>query len=236
MDMVRIAIVEDDPSDLAQLMECLRRYEEEQKETFSVNSFSNPADFLNTYRSCYDLIFMDIELPLFNGVEAARQLREVDATVTLVFITNMEQYAVNGYEVDAIDFVVKPINYYRFSSMMHKAIRRMARRAEKEVLVQSGGSIIRLRASQVFYIEIRDHLLIYYTEQGKLESWGKMSDVESELSPHGFVRCSSSHLVNLRHVISLEGNDVNVAGTRLPVSQRRRKTFYACATGYLSGK
>ena len=234
--MVRIAIVEDDPSDMAQLTECLRRYEEEQKETFSVRFFSAPADFLNTYGPGYDLIFMDIELPLTNGMEVARQLRKIDSVATLVFITNMEQYAINGYDVDAIDFVVKPINYYRFSSMMRKAMRHIARWAEKEVLVQSAGSITRLRASQILYVEIRDHLLIYYTDQGKFESWGKISDAESDLAPHGFVRCSSSHLVNLRHILSVDGNDVNVAGTKLPISQRKRKAFLAGVTGYLSGK
>lgn len=234
--MVRIAIVEDDPADLAQLMECLRQYEGEQKECFSVSAFSSPADFLNAFQSDFDLIFMDIELPLFNGVEVARQLREVDTTVTLVFITNMEQYAIDGYEVDAIDFVVKPINYYRFSSMLRKAMRHISRRAEKEVLIQDSHSVTRLRASQIRYVEIRDHLLIYHTDQGKFESWGKMADVEADLSPHGFIRCSSSHLVNLRYVISVEGGSVDVAGAKLPISQRRRKAFYTSVTNYLSGK
>lgn len=234
--MVRITIVEDDPADLARLTDCLRQYEAEQEERFDVKSFSNPSDFLSTYRSDCDLIFMDIELPLFNGVDVARQLREIDSVVTLVFITNMEQYAVNGYEVDALDFVVKPINYYRFSSMLRKALRSIDRRGEKEVIVQSSGAITRLRASQIRYVEIRDHLLIYYTDQGKIESWGKLADVEAELADHHFARCSSSHLVNLRHVISVVGNDVDVAGTKLPISQRRRKAFYACVTNYLSGK
>lgn len=234
--MVKIVIVEDDPSDLSRLTDCLRQYEKEQREQFSVKSFSNPSDFLNTYQPDCDLIFMDIELPLFNGVDVARQLREIDSVVTLVFITNMEQYAVNGYEVDALDFVVKPINYYRFSSMMRKALRGIARRGEKEIVVQSTGTITRLRTSQIYYVEIRDHLLIYHTDQGKFESWGKLADVEAELSNHHFVRSGSSHLVNLRHVISVTGNSVNVAGTTLPISQRRRKAFYASVTSYLSGK
>lgn len=234
--MVRITIVEDDPVDLARLTDCLRQYEAEQEERFDVKSFSNPSDFLSAYRSDCDLIFMDIELPVFNGVDVARQLREMDSVVTLVFITNMEQYAVNGYEVDALDFVVKPINYYRFSSMMRKALRGITRRGEKEVIVQSSGTITRLRVSQILYVEIRDHLLIYHTDQGKIESWGKLADAEAELADHHFARCSSSHLVNLRHVISVVGNDVDVAGRKLPISQRRRKAFYACVTNYLSGK
>ena len=234
--MARIIIVEDDPADLEQLMDCLHHFEEEQGQRFSVKTFSNPSDFLDSYRSDCDLVFMDIELPLFSGMDAARQLREMDSVVTLVFITNMEQYAVNGYEVDALDFVVKPINYYRFSSMLRKALRTMERRGEKEVTVQTAGSITRLRVSQIHYVEIRDHLLIYHTDAGRVESWGKLADVESDLSAHNFVRCSSSHLVNLRHVISVTGNGVNVAGTTLPISQRRRKAFYACVTSYLSGK
>lgn len=234
--MTRIVIVEDDPADLVQLTDCLRRYEQEQGEHFSVRSYANPAEFLNTYRSDCELIFLDIELPVFNGVDVARQLRELDSVVALVFITNMEQYAVNGYEVDALDFVVKPINYYRFSSMMRKALRIIARREEKEVIVQSSGTLTRLRASQIFYVEIRDHLLIYHTDQGKLESWGKLSDVEAELAGDHFARCSSSHLVNLRHVVSVDGSSVTVGGEKLPVSLRRRKTFCSCVTNYLSGK
>lgn len=234
--MVRIAIVEDDPADLEQLMECLRRYEREHSERFSIQSFSNPTDFLNPYRSDYDLILLDIELPLFNGMEVARHLREIDSVVTLVFITNMEQYAVNGYAVDAMDFVVKPLNYYRFSSMLRKALRSIARQEEKEVIVQSAGKITRLRLSQIYYVEIRDHLLLYRTNQGRLESWGKLADVESELSAYGFARCNSSHLVNLRHVVSVVGNSVDVAGTRIPISQRKRKAFYSCVADYFSRK
>lgn len=234
--MVRITIVEDNPTDLARLVECLRQYETEQGEHFSVKSFSNPSDFLNTYRSDCDLIFMDIELPLFNGIDVARQLRKMDCVVALVFITNMEQYAINGYEVDALDFVVKPINYYRFSSMLRKALRVIARQGEKEIVVQSSGTITRLRVSEIHYVEIRDHLLIYHTDQGRIESWGKLSDKEAELADHCFTRCSSSHLVNLRHVISVTGNYVDVAGEKLPISYRRRKAFCACVTNYLSGK
>ena len=234
--MIQIAIVEDDPADLAALTDCLSRFEQEQGERFAVRSFSNPAAFLENYHSDFDLVFMDIELPLFNGVEAARALREIDSVVTLVFITNMEQYAVRGYEVDAIDFVVKPINYYRFSSMLRKALRHISLRAEKELLVQNAGSLFRLRISQIFYIEVRDHLLIYHTDQGTMESWGKLSELETELAPHGFARCSTSHLVNLRHVVSVSGTTVDVAGSCLPVSQRRRKAFYAGLTQYLSEK
>ncbi len=234
--MVRIAIIEDNPSDLTQVTEYLKRYELEHSQSFSVKSFADPIKFLANYRSDFDLIFMDIELPHLSGIEAAKRLRALDAVAALVFITNVEQFAVNGYEVDALDFVVKPINYYRFCSMMHKALRSISKRAEKEILVRSSTKITRLRISQIYYIEIRDHLLIFHSDQGNLDAWGNLSEMEQDLAGYDFVRCSSSYLVNLRYVLAVEGNTVIVAGDRLPISQRKRKPFYDCVTAYLSEK
>lgn len=234
--MHRIAIIEDNSRDLEQIQSFLSHYQQEQGISFSITSFNDPMKFLSKYRSDYDLIFMDIELPPFHGIDIARRLRDIDSAVALVFITNMEQCAVNGYEVDALDFVVKPINYYRFSSMMNKALRNIAKRSEKELLIRSASKITRLSISQIYYVEIRDHLLIFHSSQGNLESWGKLSDVEQELSNYDFVRCSSSYLVNLRHIISVDGDSVNVAGDMLPISQRRRKAFYNRVTNYLSSR
>ena len=100
--MVRIAILEDDAQDLASLEKCLQQYETEQQKSFSLHSFSDPAVFLEGNISDYDLIFLDIDLPTMTGMDLARQIRQRDSLVTLVFVTNLEKYAVNGYEVDAL--------------------------------------------------------------------------------------------------------------------------------------
>lgn len=172
--MVRIKILEDDPADRDTLIECLRKYEREQGQSFSITAYDNPSDFMDNYHMDADLIFMDIELPGINGIETSHQLRAADPVVALVFITNMEQYAINGYEVDALDFVIKPINYYRFSSMMLRALRNLPVRDEKEVILQAAGTIRRMRISQIYYVEIQDHLLLYHTDMGRIEAWGKL--------------------------------------------------------------
>jgi DNA-binding LytR/AlgR family response regulator len=120
--------------------------------------------------------------------------------------------------------------------MMNKALRNIALRSEKEVLVRSSSKITRLSISLIYYVEIRDHLLIFHSSMGDLESWGKLSDIEKELADYNFVRCSSSYLVNLRHVVRVEGDTVDVAGDLLPISQRRRKAFYNSVTNYLSSR
>ena len=169
--MVRIKILEDDPADRDTLIECLRKYEREQGQNFSITAYDNPSDFMDNYHMDADLIFMDIELPGINGIETAHQLRAADPVAALVFITNMEQYAINGYEVDALDFVIKPINYYRFSSMMLRALRNLPVRDEKEIILQAAGTIRRMRISQIYYVEIQDHLLLYHTDMGRIEAW-----------------------------------------------------------------
>ena len=234
--MVNIAILEDDAGDEASLEQSLQRYAQEQQELFSIRSFSDPAVFLQNSPSEFDLIFLDIDLPTMTGMELARQIRRQDSLVTLIFVTNLEKYAVSGYSVGAFDFVVKPTNYYRFASMLRRALRSIAARQPREVVIQTSGGITRLNVTQLYYVEIRDHLLIYHTVGENLTAWGKMSDVEAQLAPYDFARCSTSHLVNLRFVDSVEGSDVLVAGTRLPISQRRRKAFYSAVTSYFSRK
>ena len=234
--MVNIAILEDDAGDEASLEQSLQRYAQEQQELFSIRSFSDPAVFLQNSPSAFDLIFLDIDLPTMTGMELARQIRRQDSLVTLIFVTNLEKYAVSGYSVGAFDFVVKPINYYRFASMLRRALRSIAARQPREVVIQTSGGITRLNVTQLYYVEIRDHLLIYHTVGENLTAWGKMSDVEAQLAPVDFARCNTSHLVTLRFVDSVESSDVLVAGTRLPISQRRRKAFYSAVTSYFSRK
>ena len=232
--MLRCAIVEDSPRELEHLKECLARYSAERDIPLETTAFGDAASFLEHYRADYDIVFMDIELPGINGIETSHQLRAADPVVALVFITNMEQYAINGYEVDALDFVIKPINYYRFSSMMLRALRILPVRDEKEVILQAAGTIRRMRISQIYYVEIQDHLLLYHTDMGRIEAWGKLSDVEAELDTYNFARCSSSHLVNMQHITSVSEAEVIVCSTKLPISQRKRKAFCDRVIAYLN--
>ena len=99
MKQYRIAIIEDDPNYTAYLEECLTRYGAAQGYTFAVKTFSKGENFLDNYRQVYDLVFMDIELGkgFLNGMDCARKLREYDPVVLLIFVTNMLQYAPEGY-------------------------------------------------------------------------------------------------------------------------------------------
>lgn len=120
--MIKIALV-DDQNDCAQHFKNLvARYMEDSKEEIKLYRFDNGFDFLETYKGDYDVIFLDIEMPLIDGLEVAKKLREIDAAVPLIFVTVMAQLAIKGYEISAMDFIVKPITYFNFKMKVEKAI------------------------------------------------------------------------------------------------------------------
>ena len=101
--MIHLAIVEDEQLYIDQLTEYIHRYEAEKKLKFKISVFSDGAEIVEDYKGVYDIIFLDIQMKFMNGMDAAEKIRELDPNVVIIFITNMTQYAVRGYEVDALD-------------------------------------------------------------------------------------------------------------------------------------
>ena len=121
--MVKIAIVEDEKESFQRLKELIGRYEREKNEKIETRWFTEGLTFIDEYNvGEYDCVFMDIDMPHINGMETAKELRKLDSVVPLIFVSIMVQYAIEGYSVDAMDFLVKPIQYLTFSMKLEKAI------------------------------------------------------------------------------------------------------------------
>lgn len=230
-----IAIVEDSPPEVEKLKEYIARYSEENKIELKVTHFESGILFLEKYNPVYDIILLDIGLPEMNGMETAERLREIDKSTTIIFVTNMAQFAVRGYEVDAFDFVVKPVSYSNFVLKLKRALNKLSSRGEQEVVITSGGNIYRLPSSQIKHIEISGHNLSYYTNYGVLESYGNLKEVESKLGSKMFVRCNSCYLVNLNYVRAVEGYSVLVGDKQLQISRPKRKAFMQALNDFLGG-
>lgn len=168
-------------------------------------------------------------------MDAAALLRRVDQSVSLIFVTNMAQFAVKGYEVDAFDFVVKPVSYANFVLKIHRLLSKLAARREEEVLVTQSDHMIRLSASQIKYIEISGHRMVYHTTGGEVSAYGNLKEVEAALDPAMFARCNSCYLVNLNYVQAIQGYTVLVGGESLQISRPRRRAFAQALNDYLGG-
>ena len=232
--MIRVALVEDDNAYRKQLEEYLARYQKESGEALQVRTFADGDEIAENYTAGYDIILMDIEMPVMDGMSAAERIREKDEEVVIIFITNMPQFVMKGYTVDALDYVLKPVSYFSFSQRMERAIGRMRRRQEKYRMVPVRTGMQKLRVSQITWVEVQNHDLGYHTLQGDIESKGSLGEVEESLGEDSFFRCSKCALVNLEYVDGITGSDAVVAGTLVQVSRARKKALLDALNNYIN--
>lgn len=222
---IRVAIVEDDLKAAETLQGHLERYGQENGLQFKVRTFANPITFLEPYTADYDLVYMDIQMPLMNGMDAAHCLRDLDEKVALVFVTSLTQYAIEGYQVNAMDYIVKPFNYYDFALKLTRILERIPPHEGEDLLVPTEVGNVRLNIDSIRYVEVQGHHLIYHTSRGEYTQYSSLSKVEAQLEGRNFARCNSCYLVNLQYVEGIQGYTVTVAGEELKISQPRKKQF-----------
>lgn len=163
---MKIAVVDDSPRDLQLIKGYVERYFKEKGGDYQARTFENGLDFLDEEKLSFDIVFMDVEMPHLNGIETARNFRKRDKMAVLVFITNMAQYAIHGYEVDAIEYMVKPVEYYNFSDKMEKALRFVKRDQEKTLLLHGQEVTARIPVSGIYYMEKERNYILFHTKEG----------------------------------------------------------------------
>ena len=233
---MRIAIVEDEPAIQQQLQEYIQRYTRQYGTAFEVEVFSDGLELLEDYRAAYDLILLDVEMKHLDGMETAQRLRQLDNSVMLIFITNMAQYAIKGYAVGALDYVLKPVPYFAFSQQLKKAEKNLTRRECHYLFVPVEGGLRRLDTARLYYLESEGHRVHYYTEDGDFSAPGTLKSVEEKLEGQPFARCNSGYLVNLAQVQMVQQNTVQVGPYELQISRPKRKSFLAALTDCIGGE
>lgn len=236
MRTIRIGIVEDDPASAQLIVDYLKRYQSEFNQEFTVSLFDDGETLVERYKPTYDILLMDIEMARMNGLQAAKKIRERDESVVIVFITAAPQYAIGGYEVQALSYVLKPVPWFAFSQELKRSIDMVRRRSDDSMLVETGSNQMRISLSDILYIESIRHTIIIHTFDSKLSITGTLKELESRLGEHNFFRSNSCYLVNLRHVTGVRDQDsVMSNGELLRISRPRKKAFMQALADYMAG-
>lgn len=235
--MLKIGLLEDEQDQAERLILFLTQYQQSHPQfAYTLQRYSRALELLDHYERDFDLLFLDIRLPDMTGMEAAHRIRESDRNVMIIFVTSLTQYAVEGYSVQAFDYIVKPIGYESFAAKLERAERVLSYRRPGVVLdIKTREGSLRLSADMIHYFEVFDHDLLIHTDDGIIKQWGSLSKYEKQLTNAHFARCNSCYLVNLKFVRGIYGDEVEVGSSRLTVSKSRRKAFLQALAQYKGG-
>lgn len=231
--MISIALVEDDRRYTEQLKRFLCQYEAEKNLKFNIVTFSDGDEIVERYDASYDIILMDIEMKFMDGMSAAEEIRKKDSGVVIMFITNMPQYAMKGYLVDALDYILKPVSYPVFRQRLDRAIERVSSRSHDYIAIPVKGGFRKLDTEDIIYVEISIHDLIFHTVHGDFTTVGSMKKVEEQLGEE-FYRCNKCYLINLKYVDAIQNNDVILGEQTLQVSRAKKKGLLEALNAYMN--
>ncbi len=221
--MYEIAIVEDNENDRNQIMSFLQKFFERTGKVYNVSQFPNAINFLTNYKPMYDMVFLDVQMPHMDGMEAAKRLREVDGRVPLAFITNMSNFAVRGYSVNATDFLVKPMQYATFRAMMTKLLA-IVDNSAKQIVLKTPERIMRVDVNSIRYVDVFRHQVTYHTESGEYPSWTSLKEEGGKLPADCFIKINNYCLLNLKFVEEIRGSEVLLRGGEVLLVSRSKKS------------
>lgn len=235
--MIRIAIVEDERSYQEHLIRCLMRYEEEEQIKIQVQIFADGAKFMDAYalgNQQWDIIFLDIKMKDKDGIQTAQEIREQDKDVVIIFITTMAQYAIKGYEVNALDFVLKPVSYGQFVLKMRKALNAVKKKEVRYLLLTEGDRKDKVGTDQILYMEVKNHSVFIITTNHTYVMRSSMKQLEKIVEGLAFSRCSAAFLVNLQCIKKIQRDEVIMDnGDVLVITRTRKKEFLEAFSNYL---
>lgn len=224
INMLKFAICDDDPFMCKEISDRLSQYMEERNVTsYCVNSFSNGRSLLES--GCdFNLIFLDIQMEHPDGMETARMLRQQKIHSLLVFVTVLKEYVFDAFQVEAYDYLVKPLDNGHFKQTMDRAFRTLEQRTAENIMIQKGISCEVIPLSQIVYCEVQGRKIYIHQKDGTVvDYYHKLDDLEQHVDSR-FFRCHRSYLVNLDYIRGCRAGQIVLSpGGEIPVSRLRER-------------
>ena len=233
----KIAVCDDNETDQAYVIGFLNTWAQQNNRATEVHSFASAEQFLFQYadEKDYHVLILDIEMGKMNGVELAREIRLGNSELQIVFVTGFPDFIAEGYDVDAIHYLMKPLERDRFYKAMDKAIERI-RLVEPYIILQEKGETLRLNLRNILYVEVFSHSCVIHTTSGLIEQKVSITELEKSFGEQ-FVRVHRSYLVNLERVKQIGKTEIVLENDEIvPLSRRKYNEVNLAFIRYFKGK
>lgn len=198
--------------------------------------FNSPKELVAAYEkkgARFDIAFIDIKGQKMNGIEAARRIRDVDGNALIILISSRMDYVLEGYEVKAFRYILKPFTGEKIKKEFNRAARELYA-SEKKYTIYTKSNILTCNIDDIFYLESLKRRVCAVTVNGRIYFYSKLSTEEEKLKSHGFVRVHQGFLVNMARINTIIGNNIYLTdNTIIPISKSRKKEALSCYTKYL---
>lgn len=221
--MIEIAICDDDKLVIDYIVTTLTQISKKNNLYINIHTFTSGMEFISNYNTSksYDIIFLDILLDCLNGIDIAKHIRETNDITKIIFISSSSEYILDGYDVEASNYLIKPLDYEKLNKVFIKAIKSLYNTNSKLLKINQGSKIITLPLSKVLYFEVYNRKVIAILDNSTIEFYSRLSDIEALISNYNFVRCHRSYLVNVCKISQLSSSEITLNNlTKIPVGKK----------------
>lgn len=241
--MINIAICDDEPNIRTYLSSLVKK----QNMEYEITEYASVDEYLSADRE-YDLLFLDIEMQDNpsgkcgvgkNGMWLAREIRSRDSgkQPIIIFVTGYKEYVFDAFDVDAFQYLLKPIDTQKFAEVFHRAAKQISAVQEQQkrnLVIQYNNANKVIPLSHIYYVESRSHKAVIHSKEGKFEYYAKMEDLETELSGQ-FYRIHRGYLINLSYVDEYSKLEVSLMnGDKLLISKYKYDNFVRAYLDYMA--
>lgn len=232
---LNIVIVEDNKLAQERLKTYINKVAQDYDQHINITTFDDGLIFVDQFANEFDIIYFDVEMQYMDGMTAATKIREKDSEVLIVFVTNHAQVAIQGYSVEATDFLLKPLSQFTFEEHFKKIMKKIAsqNKVESSIVLKISGTLKRINQSVIKYIQSQGHYIDFITIDDEYTIIDTMKNTEERLDPQFFIRCSNSFIVNFNFIDKVEKNTIYIGDETIQISRSKKKEFMERFTAFL---
>ncbi len=233
--MLWIAVCDDEVMECSRMATKIRGILDEMEVPCTIRQFYSGRELLQSSET-FDIIFLDIIMDGLDGMKTARLVREKAFDKLLVFISASRDYVFDAYDVEAFQYLLKPVEDKKLKSVLRKAVRKTEERSQAFIIVSRERQKKKLFLDDIYYFEIRGRMIDAHGRGGIFSYYEQIGLLERELQGKGFVRCHKSYLVNLKYVDVYNRQELVLDnGERIAIAKRRYEAFCEAILKYMRG-